>query len=357
MKHTYFLSIVTFLILSIGVVFSPVSSVAIDFNADSVEGAFQDSNSCPIHTRTENWDIFLTSVLSYDDFAEYWKDIFGRNMCQRSDIDSLLLQIDKTQVALRNAFYTCNDSQVNSLRRQYYDLEVELNYVRNVVLTDPETYGASPLNTRSDTLYITMREQYVSDKQWYDEKTFKALYVSLQQKYVDKISLYIDCPDVDWVEVQNKWDAFVINMQTLFASSENGGYDWAKPWNKVLRSPPGRAGQYLDGFFGVYINGQDPKKALSDIYQSLSEQFGNTSFTYSEINASISQENDRFSRNVTEAEMMSLYKTLYQQTSDAAVQELTAKARKLNQVVEDTLPILNSVAQCANTVSNKQCAE
>ena len=82
------------------------------------------------------WDTFISSTISINEFKEYWKDIFVRynqNTCYYMDVDAILKQIDTTRSQLREAILGCKDQQVIPLEAKYYELEIELEYLRTFI--------------------------------------------------------------------------------------------------------------------------------------------------------------------------------------------------------------------------------
>ena len=62
---------------------------------------------------SRDWGNFISSVISYNGFIEYWNDIlyrYNKNMCLYLDIDNLLKRIDKIREQIRKAFYVCDTS-------------------------------------------------------------------------------------------------------------------------------------------------------------------------------------------------------------------------------------------------------
>lgn len=315
--------------------------------------------TCPLNQRFRDWDIFISAVLSYEGFLEYWKDIFSRNVCHQADIDALISKIDKVLGQIRDSFYVCDYNKIDSLRRLYYDLEVELMYVRSVVETDLELYGwfkdiNQPIAERE--VYNKLHEYFVLRKAWYSKESFDTLYKKLQAKYKDRIPLYKECEDATWLELSERWNRFVSTLAGIAPATENLKTAVEKKVSKILRSPPGKVGQYLGGTFGILLNQREPKKVLAEIFAELQKNLP-TGVTFSDIQAGIAQEENRFAASLEEVDMLARYQSLYRDSSDEAVKQMVLKVRKLNQTVQDTLPVLNSVAQCAATVSAKQCAK
>ena len=84
---------------------------------------------------SRDWGNFISSVISYNGFIEYWNDIlyrYNKNVCLYMDIDNLLKRIDKTREQIRKAFYVC-DASAPKLRDTYYELEAELFFLREYV--------------------------------------------------------------------------------------------------------------------------------------------------------------------------------------------------------------------------------
>jgi len=175
--------------------------------ADSVSQSWAQTKEC-----AKGFPKFLTTVIDLGSFIPDWKDVFTKNMCFLNDVFELEDQLNAIQAELRNSYYSCDYTDIDSLKNQYKIKKAEIYFVRHSVGFDVDSLNSNEIDDLKSviaqylaiTLKTDMKERYVEDKGWFSENEFDDYFDSWVEQYEDKILKYIDCDYAGWSEVTEK---------------------------------------------------------------------------------------------------------------------------------------------------------
>lgn len=344
------ISILTILLLSnaVGVMHVPLVRAQSGSFSGTGQEAFCRSGS-------RNWGDFVSAVISYDDFKEYWKDIFVRynaNMCLYQDIDNILKRVTTVRAQIRKAFFAC-DNAANALKKTYYQLQAELFFLRKFI-----DIGNGQIIIKPDKeVYNALRSYFVIEKNVYSEAEVKKLFDGFVKKYKDpdsgRIEAYANCKDPSWGSLVSKWNELGENVRSAFglkSSPEAPG----KRFDKVTNAPLDRTGNALAGSLDVKVNGVDPLTGFSDIGAELKKNFPK-GFTYEQLQAANEQELQRYDDDITRADYLGQYEHLYRSSSGETVNEIVGTLKTLEKILKETFPYINQTAQCTKGILDRAC--
>lgn len=299
-----------------------------------------------------DWGGFISSVISYNGFVEYWKDILVRynaNMCLYLDIDNLMQKIDKTRELIRKAFYVC-DSSAPKLKKTYYELEAELFFLRSYVdvgngqiLIKPEKGVANDFTN-----------YFVNDKGFFSKADADILLQKFMDKYNAKQDTYLNCKDPTWGNLIQKWNEFKTNLGG-FSAIKEAAESIKKSWDKIVNTPFKRAGGMLGGLLDAKINSLDPATAWGDIAKQFSDN-SPSGFTFDQFQAATASDNARVNQELTRANYLGQYTQLYQEGTANIVQEIIDRVDYLKTSIEGTYEFIDRTAACAKGVLDKVCS-
>ncbi len=303
-----------------------------------------------------DWGNFLSAVISYDGFVEYWKDILVRynaNMCLYLDIDNLLNRIEKARTQIRNAFYIC-DSRAPKLAKTYHELEAELYFLRKYV----EVGNGNILINSEKGVSNDFINYFVYDKNFFSLEESRVLLEKFISKYKARQETYKNCSDPTWGNLIAKWNEFKENLGG-FAAVKEAAESITKKWDKIVNTPFKRTGGMFGGFLDAKINGLDPETAWSDIAGELDKNTPKgapSGFTFDQFKAATASESARYNDQLTRTQYLAQYQQLYQESSDSIVKEIIDRVNYLEQSIISTFPFIDQTAQCTKGVLDKVCS-
>lgn len=313
---------------------------------------------------------FLSAVISYDGFYEYWKDILVRynaNMCLFMDIDNLLTKLDKARDQIRQAFYVCS-STAPKLAKTYYDLEAELYFLRNYVDVDKGN-----ILFKSDTAIGNAFIDYVVNERGFyttraDAQVALDKFIS---KYAARQDTYINCADPTWGNLIAKWNEFKDNLGG-FTAVQQAAESITKKWDSVVNTPFKRTGGLLGGLLDAKINGLDPATAWYDISNEISRNLPSAANTATPSQASASQQAtygftfDQFQNAasgdaewhdqiLTRTQYLTQYQQLYQEGTSNISKEIIDRVTYLEGSIQNTYQYIDKTATCTKGIVEKTC--
>ncbi len=308
---------------------------------------------------SRDWITFLSAVISYDDFVEYWRDIIGMppafinsrysaNYCLFLDVDNLLRQIKKAREQVRKAFYAC-DPNAESFKKNYYRLEVELFFLRKYV--DVTSGQLIPLN--ENKLYNDLQEYFVIDKSFFSKEEIKVLYDKLLLKYKPRIDTYGNCSDPGWEDLILKLKELRDNVKSGFGIKD-AAENIKKSFNKVINAPLKRTGNFLGGLMDAKINGIDPKLALSDLMGEINKNLPD-GYTFDQLNKANLEDVSRYDNAVSKATYLAQYEGLYKNSSADIFTNIMGQLTTLEGIVTGTFNYINQTTQCTKGLLDKAC--
>jgi len=317
-----------------------------------------DSSSCPVSYYIKKFPVFLSNLISYDDFTEYFKDIFARNMCQRDDIFALQEQLEKQTARIRKAYENCEFNDIPNLENGAYKLQMEIMYLRKFVINNPDKAASDQIVIAVPDLVVKsqLMDYFVDRKKIYDIDSFETTYSDVKKKYSSKLNDYNNCKDATWEELTQKWNEFLQTAGGLSTGMDKMQKSIERKKKKLNESPPERRGSFLEKISEIRINGMKPKEGLREIYDEFNKNLPQGSLgTYSELLQNIQSVQNSHELEISEAELISEYKMLYGEDVDPSIQVLIEKIKELNQILKDTFPVQKDLFKCSKTVQEKQC--
>lgn len=301
-----------------------------------------------------DWASFISSVISYDSFSEYWKDMFYRynkNICYYMDIDNVLKQIEKAQEQIRNAFYNCNSARAMQLKTRYYELEAELFFLRNFVDISKSEIKSLP----DKKIYEDLRSNFVIGKSYFTEEKAKELFDKFKQKYGKRVATtYKGCSDPGLTALTKKFKELKESFKNM--ASGKTGTSLKDYWNRSLNTPVKRTGDFLGGILDARINGLSPKKAADTIYKELQKSLPpNTQPTLDSVQNAIAKEQTDYTAKVAKASLMAEYEALYKNGTDSMAKDFEEKLKQLDSIITGTYPAFDALIECSKKAKDKQC--
>jgi len=314
---------------------------------------------------------FLSAVISYDGFKEYWKDIIVRynaNMCLFLDIDNLLNRIDKARQQIRNAFYSC-DSSAPKLATTYYQLEAELYFIRKYV-----DVSQGLLTFTGDTsIHSDFIGYVVNQKHYFNITDGETLFTTLLNKYQARQSTYINCSDPTWGNLIQKWNEFK-STAGGFSAIQDSAESISKSWDSAVNTPFKRSGDLFGGLLDTKINGLDPATGWGDIAAAFKANApstganvsqaqgqaaaatGNYAFSFSSFLQATTSDADLHDQEKLRAQYLAQYQQTYQASSSSISKEIIDRVNYLDNTIKATYDYMNKTATCAKGIIDKTCS-
>jgi hypothetical protein len=380
-------------ILIVLAVFSPAASV--QTASAQISSGDQSGTGGAVSCRNGGRDYgnFLSALISYDGFVEYWKDILVRynaNMCLYTDIDSLLMRIDKTRQQIRNAFYICS-STAATLKVTYYQLEAELYFLRKYVNpSNGQIIFASTADLTNNFL-----DYVVTQQGWFSTTDAQTLLNTLFSKYQAKQSTYTNCADPTWGNIIQKWNEFKASAGGLGAIQQSMDSIQASA-HELATTPWTRTGGFLGGLVDAKINGLTPAEGWADISKAITanlpsvpkinnaaansavqqgfsgatSQQATSGFSFDQFNNAVANDQQVFSDETDRANFLANYQATYQSGTANYTDAIMAKLKYLDDPaghknpdgttsygsIGDTFQYIDQTAQCVKGIVDKLCS-
>lgn len=294
---------------------------------------------------------FLSALISYDDFKEYWKDIFVRynsNICQYTDIDALEKRITAVRKQIRAAFYVCADT--TKMKDTYYKLEAELFYLRRYINTENGTF--IPVNI--DTVKNDLKDYFVINKGYFTDDKMTTLFNELKIKYTTRLETYKYCKDPSWQNLLDKWNEFRENAGGFGPAMKQASSSFKKRWERMANTPMKGGQSFLGGFLDARINGLPAKEGLDLIMQEIRKNTPG-GFTFGALAADKNYKDKIQAENLDSATYIAQYQAQYGETADDYTFQIMATLNMLDDIIKTTAPYQNQTIQCTKRLNNKQC--
>jgi predicted DNA-binding protein (UPF0278 family) len=302
----------------------------------------------------DNWQYFVTSQLSFNEFSEYWKDLFDRyskNICHYNDINQLTKQLDAVSKQIKDAFLKCNAAQALTLEKKYNEIKAELFYVRNFI-----DIPVSEIQTIPDEkVYNLMRSEFVLDNQNFTEEELKTIFDKFKTKYKDKIGTrYGQCKDADFEELKKKWDSFIKNIKSLGDQAKSVKDNWGK----AISTPSTAMEGFVKGIENMRLNNlpaiKTPDQVVTEIYKEY-EKTGAGEPTIVDIQTKIIDTSEEYNRKVDSASVRAEYEAKYKKGNDAVASEYDKKIQEILDIVNATFEPLSKLKTCTKKGGERQC--
>jgi hypothetical protein len=296
-----------------------------------------------------DFSVFLSALISYDDFVEYWKDIFVRynaNICQYQDIDTLLKQITRVRKQIREAFYVCGDT--GSLTETYYRLEAELFFLRKYVTV----IGGEIVEPKD--LIDDLQSYFVLDKGYFTQEKMLQLFNEFVAKYQPRMETYKKCTDPSWEALVTKWNEFKENAGGFGPAIKQAGASISKRWERMANTPIKQGAKFFGDFLDMNINGLPPLEGLQQIGDELERMYPG-GYTFSDLQAAQSLAQQSYDESTMLATYEAQYRALYGETSGKYTEQMIYRLTVLDDIINATGPYQNQTFQCARRILDKQC--
>jgi hypothetical protein len=301
-----------------------------------------------------DYQTFMSAIISYDGFVEYWKDILVRynfNYCLYQDIESLYNRLSKVRKQIREAFYSCADeSTVNRLKNTYYELETMLYFLRKYISVDNGTFIV-----RKDADVINdFHGLYVFNSGIFTSAKIMELYAEFKKRYEPRIPIYQNCKDADWQMVIDKWNEFKESAGGITPALKQAKESAEKRWARLSESAKGIGDNFIGGLVDFKINGLPAKEGWGQIAAEFEKNMpgGVTFETYTATVAARTREYDYAK---LEAEYDAQYLVLYRESSDEITRQIDARLKLLDNIIVNSFPYQNQTIHCVKDIKDQQC--
>lgn len=298
----------------------------------------------------DNWDSFVSSVISYDSFTEFWKDIFVRynkNLCHYMDISNTLDRIDAVRQQIKTNYLSCNAAAAATLTAQYYELEAELFFLRNFIDIPNSTIQELP----EDKMAELLRQNFVLNKKYFTDEKVKELFEKFKKKYQGKVnSTYKNCPDQSIEALKKKWNSLKENIKSM---GQDAGTTLKSEWNKSINNPAKGMQGFIQGVQNFRLNSIPPIKTPDKIFEELSKDIGSP--TLDEMEAAVRQTNTEYTKTIDTTKIKAEYEALYKQGGDSLAESYVNMIKEINKIVIDTYDPLTKMKECAQKTGERQC--
>ncbi|MBD3157071.1 hypothetical protein GF369_04565 [Candidatus Peregrinibacteria bacterium] len=296
------------------------------------------------------WDTFVSSTISVNEFLEYWKDIlvrYNRNTCYYMDIQQILKQIDTTRSALRKAILACNDKQAGPLKTRFYELQLELDYLRSFVsFADKNGRLVS-----EEKVYKQLKEKYVDTGLDFTEEAFNVLFDRYKTKYIGNVSsIYKRCSDGSIQQLIDRWDKLVETLKSMQADAKAVKEDFDRAVNK----PPQGMKNFIKNLENVRRESLEAQKNPEEIFNETTQETG-TEPTIDQLTVSINKNEQEYQKNMQQASLTAEYEALYKHGGDSLAESYEKVLTELNTIIKDSYKPLEDLKQCAKQSADRQC--
>jgi len=327
-------------ILLIGIVI--ISNIA--FTTNYVKSQSLSKMACE-----RDWLTFISTIISYNDFMEVWRDVFERypkNVCYYTDIANLQKQMESARTNLRKTISLCGSNIVN-LKTAYYELEAELYFLRNFVDISQSEIKQKP----AKNLYEELKRNFAFEKEYFSEAKAKELFDKFAAKYKDRVTqTYKKCVDPDMQQLILKWDRLVKTIKEMGSKTEK----MAEEWNKAINAPINRTDIANNSFLETRINNLPLKQAPDAVYKELMKASGGTP-TIDVYQQSLAKVDETYSKKVDVVSTTAEYDALYKKSSDDIALDFETKLKELNTIIKDSYKPIESLTECIKKTGSRQC--
>lgn len=302
----------------------------------------------------KDWLAFSASVISFEDFKEYWVDIFYRynkNICHYMDIANIQNKMHNLRTQIREAYYANSYNRLETLKTRYTEMEVELYYVRNFV-----TFPHSDVTKISDEkIYREIRRRFhIENPYFFYESEVKELFDRYNEKYESRVQAYKDCQDPGLQALIVKWDSLVENLKAMSGKTEEG---IQAKWNQTVNTPVKRTAPFTIGNTLERLDNLPAPKTVLEIQNEAEKDVPeHSAMTIEHLQRAVSLHREETLQKEQTALLMAEYETLYKKGGDSSTTELVDKLKEINKIITDTLPILDTLESCAKKTGDRQCS-
>ncbi len=301
-----------------------------------------------------DYQTFMSAIISYDGFVEYWKDILVRynyNYCLYQDIESLYGRLSKVRKQVREAFYSCADeATVKRLRDTYYELETMLYFLRKYISVDNGTFIV-----RKDADVINdFQGLYVFNSGIFTTEKIMELYAEFKTRYEPRIPIYQNCKDASWQMVIDKWNEFKESSGGITPALKQAKESAEKRWARLSESAKGIGDNFIGGLVDVKINGLAAKEGWGQIAAEFEKNMPE-GVTFETYTATVAARTRAYDYDKMEAEYDAQYLVLYRESSDEITRQIDLRLKLLDNIIVNSFPYQNQTIHCVKDIKDQQC--
>lgn len=352
------------LIQKLGLIGVTTAVLMIMLPATATAQTATDKPGCSTEKSLQDWDVFLSAVMSQEGFVDYWKEALGfYNTCQQQDIDAVQRRIEAIEKKIRQSYYACSYQRIEQLKTEYYKTRIELFYVRNYVYTKDGRFSL----TNEAKLIEQMKTNFVVKQRYVSISKLNEYYQSFKKRYQDKPKQYQSCSQNKWSEVSKKWKELTENIEnssqrfkkTVAAKKTITKPNTTKKDNKakVKDAAKNGASSFVGGFLEIGVNNKKISKGFSEVGAGISaeaQKIGRTP-NISEATNKFFQSKEIELEKITKKEMLDRYDLIYSQAGDQAFSVVVTQMDEVNKTIKTTTPVIKKLTKCSESISSKQC--
>lgn len=319
----------------------------------------------------QGWRQFVSSVIGWQGFSDYWKELIEFNICYRTDLDLVRQQVDKARRMVRSTFLRCDLKNLGRFTKSYYKLEAELFFLHHMF--DKIDRISNPTILRG--LVKEMKDFFVLEKGFLTEELLQEYVEEFAAKYRPRVIAYNRCRSDYYEEFSAKIAELVQNFKD-FGEVFQGETDREKkrreererlqkesgfdPNSENPRKGPILSiGEDFDLNLKIARLKVEPERSFADLKEEILGQPGTTNksmgLRLDQAPSFVDSEKQRVFEESSKAEMEARYELLYAQMSDGGVAEMKASIDKLISTVQTSIPHMKLVEQCIDEVEEREC--
>lgn len=301
-----------------------------------------------------DYQTFMSAIISYDGFIEYWKDILVRynfNYCLYQDIENLYNRLGKVRKQVREAFYSCADeTTTRRLRDTYYELETMLFFLRKYVDVDNGNF----IVRKDEDVIEDLKGFYVFNSGIFTNEKIMQLYAEFKARYEPRTKIYADCEDASWQLVIDKWNEFKESAGGITPALKQAKESAEKRWARLSESAKGIGDNFINGPFEVKINGLSAKEGLAQIAKEFEKNMP-SGVTFETLSATVSAREQTYDYDRMQAKYETDYWVLYHDSSDEITRQIDNRLKLLDNIIINAFPFQNQTINCVKDINNHQC--
>lgn len=355
--------------------------------------ALFEDKECKLSDALSNFGVFMSSVIGYSDFTEYWQDI-GKSLKHKTAhfnaINNVLTKLDRIRKAIRDAYLRCDQIAVDKLKKTYYKAQVELKYVRNY---------------NDKNILRTLKEKF---KDYFTAEAIGSIYAELEAGYKPYHAEWDSAKTAEIRELIEAWNRFLETFsqggKDFVASAKDVAKEGVKqfkpeehkaPMTAVVDyllehlevrmenvSAPLSIRDIVDGNAGGILN-----EAKENIGRELEEDFdvksepglenpfetgekiaegikeGNKAVdsakvqTLPEIWEKFKEADVYYMEEISKEDMMTRYDIIFRSSGDTATESLKKLLEQTKTVIHESLLPMAKIAKCAELTQSRQCTK
>ena len=257
---------------------------------------------------------------------------------------SKLIQLVPT---LRKAILACNDDQVAPLKTRFYELQLELDYLRSFV-------SFADKNGRlisEEKVYKQLKDKYVDKGLDFTKEELDTLFERYKTKYIGNFSsIYKKCSDGSIQQLVDRWGKLVETLKSMQASAKAVKEDFDRAINK----PPQGMKNFIKNLEKAQKESIEAQKNPEEIFNQKTQESG-TEPTIDQLTVAIEKNKQEYQEKMQQASLTAKYEALYKHGGDSLAESYEKVLKDLDKIVNDSYKPLEDLKQCAKESVDRQC--